>query len=381
MSGFQRAVVGQTKARVAFYGVGGSGKTTQALTLARSLAGPDGTIALLDTEGGSSSKYADAFVFDMDVMRPPFHPRRFVEVLESAAASGYAVFVADGISPFWSGAGGVQTIVDTSSKKWAEGTPAWQSLVNAIVLSPIHVVLTVRAKSDTLVDKDDRGKVQIRKVGLKPDAREGIEYEVDVLAYCDVLENLVTMEKTRLRGQMGMTLKPDRWLEWCEGYAAWLAAGAPAPPAPAAPPPPAPAPAAAPVAAPPPAPAPADPTGGLAPAAAQEPSQTLGATGPQETLLGATGTTGESGPTGTTGESGSTISPERIAIRERIKTGLANLKTLDAATDYGALVKSKIPEWFPGNAGEATLDDAQADELATKIEATLELVTNRSAAS
>lgn len=372
MSGFQRAVVGQTKARVAFYGVGGSGKTTQALTLARTLAGPDGTIALLDTEGGSSSKYADAFTFDMQVLRPPFHPQRFVEALEGAAAGGYAVFVADGISAFWSGAGGVQTIVDTSSKKWAEGTPQHQKLINAILLSSIHVVLTVRAKGDTLVDKDDRGKVQVKKIGLKPDSREGLEYEVDVLAYCDVLENTITMEKSRIRGQMGMTLKPERFPEWCEGYAAWLAAGVPPIVAPPAPPPPAPAPAAAPVAAPPPAAAPADPTGGLAPAPAQEAAQAAGGTGPDETLLGATGPTAEGAPT---------ITPERLAIRERIKAGLAALKEEDAATDYGALVKAKIPDWFPGNEKEGTLDDAQADELATKIEATLDLVRNRKSAA
>lgn len=355
MSGFQRAQVGQTKARVAFYGVGGSGKTTQALTLARTLAGADGTIALLDTEGGSSSKYADQFEFDMQILRPPFHPKSFVAALESAASAGYTVFVADGISPFWSGAGGVQTIVDTSPKKWAEGTPAHQSLVNSILLSPIHVVLTIRAKGDTLVDKDDRGKVQIRKIGLKPDTRDGLEYEVDVLAYCDVLENLVTMEKTRLRGQMGMTLKPDRFPEWCTGYAAWLAAGAPAPatPAPAAPPP-----AAAPAAA-----EPADPTGGLASAPAQEAAQAAEPAAAQETLLPAA------------------AGDARVAIRERIKTGLASLAEIDPGTDYGALVKEKIPTWFPGNEKEGTLDDAQADELATKIEATLGLVRNRKADS
>jgi hypothetical protein len=349
VSGFQRAVVGQSKARVGFYGVGGSGKTTQALTLARTLAGPDGTIALLDTEGGSSSKYADAFTFDMDVMRPPFHPRRFVEALEAAAAQSYSVFVADGISPFWSGAGGVQTIVDTSPKKWAEGTPAWQSLVNAILLSPIHVVLTIRAKGDTLVDKDDRGKVQIRKVGLKPDAREGLEYEVDVLAYCDVLENMLTMEKSRIRGQMGMQLKPDRFPEWCDGYRAWLAAGAPAP-QPAPPAPPAPAPASAPQAAAPAPAAPADPTGGLGPAPAPAPAETV--TPPGSTV-----------PAEAVGE-------VRVAIRERIKLAVAGIVTHDP--EIPTKIATKIADWYPGAARESDLSDEQADDLATKLEATLE---------
>lgn len=349
MSGFQRAIVGQTKARVAFYGVGGSGKTTHALTLARVLAGVDGTIALLDTEGGSSSKYADAFAFDMQVLRPPFHPKRFVVELEGAAAAGYAVFVADGISPFWSGAGGVQSIVDTSPKKWAEGTPAHQSLVNAILLSPIHVVLTVRAKGETLVDKDERGKVQIRKIGLKPDTRDGLEYEVDALLYCDVADNSVTSEKTRIRGQMGMKLPADRVLEWCEGYKAWIESGAPALAEPAPP-----APAEAPQTPPPAAAATGDPTGGLAPAA-PAPAAPAPAAQPETT-------------------------PARVAIRDRIKATLAALKELDANTDWAALVAQKIPEWFPGKSREAELDDAQADEAASKIEATLTMLRNRASA-
>lgn len=362
MSGFQRAVVGQTKARVAFYGVGGSGKTTQGLTLARTLAGPDGTIALLDTEGGSSSKYADLFAFDMQIMRPPFHPRRFVEVLEAAAASGYSVVMADGISAFWSGQGGVMSIVDTSPKKWAEGTPAWQSLVNAILLSPIHVVLTIRAKGDTLVDKDDRGKVQIRKVGLKPDAREGLEYEVDVLAYCDVLENLITMEKSRIRGQMGMQLKPERFQEWCDGYKGWIESGAPAvtpAPAPTAPLPAAPAPAAPPPAAPQPAAAPADPTGGLGPAPAQAPAET-----PTPAPAAAAP---ETPPT----------SEQRLAIRERIKAAVAAITPHDP--EIGSKVSTKIPAWFGGLAREADLSDAQADELASKLEATLQMYQGQAA--
>jgi hypothetical protein len=352
VSGFQRAVKTVTRARVAAYGVGGSGKTTFALTLARTLAGPEGKIALLDAEGGSSAKYADAFDFDMDTIRKPFHPRRFVEAVDAAAAAGYDVFVADGISPFWSGPGGVQSIVDASPKKWAEGSPAHQSLIDALLNAPIHVIVTVRAKSDTIVDKDDRGKTQIRKVGLKPDTREGIEYEVDALIYCDVADNSITVEKTRIRGQLGMTLKPERMMEWCEGFRDWLAEGAPAAPPPA-PAPPAPAPASAPAAAAPAAApatsAPADPTGGLAPAPAQEPAQAAGA------------------------------SEARVAIRERIKAALEELKTAGPTIDWGAQVSAKIPEWFPGNEREATLDDAQADELATKIEATLQSL--RAAAS
>jgi hypothetical protein len=252
MSGFERAVKTTAKARVGFYGVGGSGKSMHALTLARVLAGPDGTIALLDGEGGSAAKYADLFDFDMQVQRPPFHPQRVSDAIQGAAAGGYAVVVIDGISPYWSGSGGVLEIVDESKKRgggWADGTPAHNKLINAIVDSPIHVIVTVRAKSETLVEKDQNGKTTIRKVGLKPDTREGLEYEVDCLLYCDVADNSITIEKTRIAKQLGVKIPVERGAEWAVGFKAWLDAGPP--PAPPADPF---APATAPESAPPPAP-------------------------------------------------------------------------------------------------------------------------------
>lgn len=357
MSGFQRAVKTTAKARVGFYGVGGSGKTMYALTLARTLAGPEGKIALLDAEGGSAAKYADLFDFDMQVQRPPFHPARVAEAIAGAAQAGYAVFVADGISPYWSGTGGVLEIVDESKKRgggWADGTPAHGKLINALLDSPIHVIVTVRAKSETLVEKDSNGKTTIRKVGLKPDTREGLEYEVDALLYADVLDNSITIEKTRIAKQLGLKIPVERAQEWCDAFKAWLDSGAPAPAA-APPAPPAPA-AAAPVAAPAPA-APADPTGGLGPAPAQAPAQA-----PAPSVMGA----GEPG-TALPNE----VSTERLAIRERIKVAVEAIKPFDP--EIGGKVATKIPEWFGGLAREADLVDAQADELASKLEATLQM--------
>lgn len=373
MSGFERAVKTSVKARVAFYGVGGSGKTMHALTLARVLAGADGKIALLDAEGGSAARYADLFDFDHLVQRPPFHPQRVADGIATAQAGGYSVFVADGISPYWSGSGGVMEIVDESKKRgggWSEGTPAHLKLINALLDATIHVIFTVRAKSETVVEKNDKGKVEIRKIGLKPDTRDGLEYEVDCLVYCDVLDNSITIEKTRIARQLGVKIPVERGEEWAVGFKAWLDSGPPlapaaAPPAPpplaaeppAAPPPAAPAAAAPPPAAAPATPEPADPTGGLAPAPAQEPAQTpapaLPATPPN------------------------TVSEARVAIRERIKAAVLAIQPHDEA--IGTKVAEKIPAWFGGLAAEKDLTDAQADELANRLEATRTMYEARAA--
>ncbi len=354
MSGFQRAVKTTAKARVAFYGVGGSGKTMHALTLARVLAGPDGTIALLDAEGGSAGKYADLFDFDMQVQRPPFHPGRVAAGITAASEAGYSVFVADGISPYWSGSGGVLEIVDEAKKRgggWADGTPAHLKMINALLDATIHVIFTIRAKSETIVEKDERGKTTIRKVGLKPDTREGIEYEVDALLYVDVADNSITIEKTRIAKQLGLKIPVERGPEWATGFKAWLDEGTPAPAAPAAP-----VAAAAPPAAPPAASAPADPIVPPAPPAPETAAQTA-----------------EPEPPG--------VSEERKASRARVAASLARLAELDPARDWKALIAEKLPtdDFFPGKTSEPELTDAEAESLADRLDATVAMLADQAA--
>src|SRR5437879_5923845 len=61
---FTRATKKQSKLRMALLGPAGSGKTYSALKIGRALVGATGRIAVMDTEHGSASKYADEFEFD-----------------------------------------------------------------------------------------------------------------------------------------------------------------------------------------------------------------------------------------------------------------------------------------------------------------------------
>ena len=62
MGFFKKATKKGCKLRLALFGVSGGGKTYSALRLATGLGGK---IALIDTEHGSASKYADRFEFDV----------------------------------------------------------------------------------------------------------------------------------------------------------------------------------------------------------------------------------------------------------------------------------------------------------------------------
>lgn len=84
-----------------------SGKTFSALRLARGIAGPDGKIAVLDTEGGRTLHLKSEFAFDANVMDPPFHPQRFADAARDAEGAGYACLLIDSFSMEWVGIGGV----------------------------------------------------------------------------------------------------------------------------------------------------------------------------------------------------------------------------------------------------------------------------------
>lgn len=74
---FEKATKNQIKIRLAISGASGGGKTYSSLAIATHLAKP---IALIDTERGSSQKYADKFDFDVCELTD-FHPARYIEAI------------------------------------------------------------------------------------------------------------------------------------------------------------------------------------------------------------------------------------------------------------------------------------------------------------
>src|SRR5574343_276063 len=191
---FHTAVKAESKLRLAISGPSGSGKTYTSLAIASALANGK-SIALIDTEHGSASKYADTFRFDVAEMHPPFHPEKFMQAIAEAQNAGYAVVIIDSISHAWAGSGGVLDIVDEAAKRsksgnsymaWNEGTPIQNHLIDAIVQSGIHVIATMRSKTDYILVDNGNGRQAPKKVGMAPVQRDQFGYEFDVVLYMDV---------------------------------------------------------------------------------------------------------------------------------------------------------------------------------------------------
>jgi hypothetical protein len=236
---FQKAVKTESKMRVAIMGPSGAGKTYTALNIAKHM--PNARIALVDTEHGSASKYADIFDFDVMELQPPYHPDRFGEAIRDAAKAGYTVIILDSMTHAWSGTGGMLDLVDQIGKRiggnsfaaWKDATPIQNRLIESIVGAPIHVIATMRSKQDYAQEKDDRGKTVVKKVGMAAQQREGFEYEFDVVIDLDIDHNgIITKSRAPVLADK-VIAKPGR--EVADMLTEWLK-GAPAtaqPPAPA----------------------------------------------------------------------------------------------------------------------------------------------------
>lgn len=233
---FQRAERKRTFIKLAITGASGSGKTYSALRLARGLGE---RVALLDTENGSASLYADLYPFDTAPVSPPYTVQRYLQVIEEAARAGYDVLIIDSLTHAWAGEGGLlaeKEALDSHGKQnsfanWQQITKKHEALKAAILQAPIHVVATMRSKMEYVVE-DRGGKQTPRKVGMAPIQRDGMEYEFTTVFDLGSDHTAITSkDRTGLFEGLGHLLTEEHGRRIAE----WLASAAPAaPPSPQA---------------------------------------------------------------------------------------------------------------------------------------------------
>jgi hypothetical protein len=229
---FRKAERKKAKARVGLSGPAGSGKTFSALEIAFGLGGP---VALIDTENGSGDLYAHLGEYDVLTLQAPFTPEKYIEGIKAAEEAGYNVLVIDSLSHAWAGEGGILDIqgkITDASRSgngytaWRQVTPRQNAMVEAILQSKMHIIATMRSKTEYALTTDDRGKQTPKKIGLAPVQRDGMEYEFTV--FLDLSqEHIATASKDRTSLFDGQYFKPSR--ETGKQLLAWLEDGVEAP--------------------------------------------------------------------------------------------------------------------------------------------------------
>ncbi len=226
---FQKATKAKVKARVAIDGPSGAGKTYSALILATVLAN-GGKIAVIDTERGSASLYSDKFDFDV-LELDTFSPALYTQAITAAENAGYQVIVIDSLSHAWEGEGGALDQVDQKATQikgnsyvaWKDVTPMHRRMVDAMLQSKAHIVVTMRSKMEYVQEKNEKGNTVIRKVGMAPIQRQGMEYEFTIVADMDV-DHHIAISKSRCEEMADkVALKPgaDFWKRFTD----WLNTG------------------------------------------------------------------------------------------------------------------------------------------------------------
>lgn len=224
---FAPAVRESRKLRLGLAGPSGSGKTFTALLVASTLGD---RVGVIDTEHNSAAIYADRFAFD-SLPLASFSPDTLVRALAASASAGHDVVVVDSLSHFWMGIDGMLEQVDAAAKRnsgnsfagWKDARPMERRMVDALLAFPGHVIVTMRTKTEWVIEEDSRGKKVPKKIGTKPEQREGIEYEFDVVGDMDT-DNTLIVSKTRAAYLGGAVIsKPGE--QFAKELREWAGAG------------------------------------------------------------------------------------------------------------------------------------------------------------
>jgi hypothetical protein len=219
----------RAKLRLGLVGPSGSGKTRSALEIAFGLGGK---IGMIDTEHGSGDLYADLGDYDIIQIGAPYLVPKYLSAIKAFEDAGHDVIIIDSLSHAWAGEGGLldkqgkiaDSGIGNSYTAWRKVTPEHNALVDAILQSPSHVIATMRAKQDYVQEKDEKtGKTVVKKIGLAPVQRDGMEYEMTVVMDIDA-NHVAHASKDRTGLLDGRYFTPAR--STGEELLGWLESGA-----------------------------------------------------------------------------------------------------------------------------------------------------------
>ena len=187
---------------IALYSESGCGKTYSSLLMARGLAGPEGKIVMIETEGGRGELYADIPViggYDVLRLEAPFTPKRYIEAINMIQENGASVGVIDSGSHEWEGMGGVLDMAAENESNGKPGLHIWKKpkfehglFVQELTRAKIPIIVCLRAKYKTRQIKE-QNKTKI----IKDDYTSPIQAE-DFIFEATCHGEITTEHKLRL---------------------------------------------------------------------------------------------------------------------------------------------------------------------------------------
>lgn len=229
---FKKAERKQVKLKIGISAASGAGKTYSALLIAYGICKDWDKIAVIDTENGSAELYSDLGGYSVAPINPPFTPQKYIDAIKEAELAEFKVLIIDSLSHAWQGEGGLLDMQDKATKAsksgnsytaWREITPVHNKLVDTILQSSLDIIVTTRAKAEYVISEEN-GKKNIKKIGLAPVFREGLEYELTTF-FEMAQEHIATASKDRT-GLFTESFIPtiqtgEKLNEWRNGGSSW----------------------------------------------------------------------------------------------------------------------------------------------------------------
>lgn len=225
-------------------GASGSGKTYSAILLARGLVGPQGKMAMLDTETGRGRLYADiGGGFDYAELPPPFGPDRYITAIDEIEAAGFDALVIDSGSHEWEGIGGVAELAEnvrnakgelrTDYGKWARPKALHKRFVSRLLSARMHIIVCLRARQPVKEEVGASGRKEVVLQDYKPICEKNFMYELTVSAmlYPDGSKKLTKCPDALLPAfgakEVGEVTRERITVATGETIAKWVAGGTP----------------------------------------------------------------------------------------------------------------------------------------------------------
>lgn len=204
---FKKAERKRAKLRLGISGISGSGKTWSSLEIAH---GMGGKVALIDTESGRGELYGNEFNYDVLRLDAPYSVEKYIEAIKSAEKANYDILIIDSLSHAWAGEGGILSVADKAGGSftagWKQATPKHNLLIDTLITSKLHLIVTVRTKTEYILELNEKGKQVPRKVGMAPVQRDNLEYEFTVwMEISNDHTAHITKDNTRLFDQQFIT--------------------------------------------------------------------------------------------------------------------------------------------------------------------------------
>lgn len=217
---FRPARRSEAKPLVGLYSESGCGKTFSSLMLARGFVGPEGRIAMIETESGRGEAYADpqeypeVAPYDVAPIRDDFSPQAYFDAIKAAEAANYDALIIDSASHEWEATGGVLDQAASNQAKGMKGVLVWQQpkiahqrffMLPLMQTSIPLVIVNLRARYPMEQVRKGGASEWVRSERLEPKQSDDILFELLIHGFIDHDHNL-HLTRMSNRGMEGVFL-------------------------------------------------------------------------------------------------------------------------------------------------------------------------------